>query len=157
MCDPPTERRIGRTYRLTGGHTLLRRCENASENVCSKFRRVCNLYLDLGTSHGALSACLLTSLWSRITKNPDWNTGPLACSFARTTLFAHSRSWDSEWLNGYLFCVFFYSGPKRNAAASCFIPFLFCYFPMEADTRKKEGQRKKKAKNNTKNRVPERR
>ena len=75
-----------------------------------------------------------TSLWARSTKNTDWSTGPLARPFARTahsfacsallaslacsaaltrslarSLCSPPRSWDSEWSNGYLFCVFFYS------------------------------------------------
>ena len=77
-------------------------------------------------------------LRAKITKNIDWSTGPLAGPFSRT---AHSfacfallaslaslrstaitrslarslrslpRTWDSEWLEGYLICVFFLFWP----------------------------------------------
>ena len=66
-------------------------------------------------------------LWSRITKNADVSTGPLAHLFARllaplaslmrsaalTCLLAHSllTSWGSEWLDSYFCCVFPCSGP----------------------------------------------
>ena len=66
-----------------------------------------------------------------------WATRSFVCSFARTahsfacsgllaslvpsvvltrslarSFCSLSRSWDSEWLDGYLFCVLFYSGPQ---------------------------------------------
>ena len=76
-------------------------------------------------------------LWARIKGNTNWSTGSLARPFARpferslallTRLLAPhyslclcaplrsfarslSSSWEKEWLNGYLFCFFFYSGP----------------------------------------------
>ena len=77
------------------------------------------------------------TLWARTIKNPDCSTGPLvrlfACtahsfayctllallvrSAALTPLLARSlrslpRLWESESFDGYLLCVFFYSGPK---------------------------------------------
>ena len=54
------------------------------------------------------SFCL--ALWARSTKNRDWSTGPLVRQFAHSlarSLRSLPRSWDSEWLDGYLFCVFF--------------------------------------------------
>ena len=68
-------------------------------------------------------------LWARITKNTDWSTGPLTHPFARLlappthSLAPHYslcsraplrslRSWDSDKLDSYLFCVFFYSSPQ---------------------------------------------
>ena len=55
-----------------------------------------------------------TTLWARITKNPNVSTGPLTHAFARSLALlscslARSlpHSWDSKWLDGYLFWVFF--------------------------------------------------
>ena len=53
--------------------------------------------------------------------NRDVSTGPLACPFARSlapltrslarSLCSLPRLWESEWLEGYLFCVFFLFWP----------------------------------------------
>ena len=78
-----------------------------------------------------------------IAKNTDCSTGPLARPFARSlaplprslapdcllrsrpplrslarSLRSLPRSWDSELLDGYLICVFFYSGPQCTRATS---------------------------------------
>ena len=55
-------------------------------------------------------------LWARTTKNTDCSTWPLARPFARSlaplkcslarSLCSLPRSWDSDWWDGYLFCVF---------------------------------------------------
>ena len=70
--------------------------------------------------------------WSRITKNPDVSTEPLACPFARSLAplthslaphllcycaplrsLTHSllSSWESEWYDAFFFYIFFCSGP----------------------------------------------
>ena len=67
------------------------------------------------------------ALWARPTKYTDWNTGPLARPFARLltrslapdcslrpplrSFRSLPRSWGNDWLDGYLFCVFFYFSP----------------------------------------------
>ena len=63
-----------------------------------------------------------SSLWLIIVKNTDCSTEPLARPFARSlvpltcslarSLRSLPRSWESKWLDGYFFCVFFYSGPQ---------------------------------------------
>ena len=83
------------------------------------------------------------SLWSGTNKNRDVSTGQLARPFARSPApltrslapdcSLRSRpplrslvrslpcSWDSEWLDGYLFCVCLFSGPL---CADWFIDWL---------------------------------
>ena len=76
------------------------------------------------------------ALWSRSTTNPDVSTGPLARLFARSlapltrllalhyslcsrafvcslvrSLYSLPCWWDSEWLDGYLYCDFFLFWP----------------------------------------------
>ena len=75
----------------------------------------------------------ITALWARSTKKTDWSTGPLARPFARSlapltcslalhyllrwraplrslslarSLRSLPSSWDSDLIDGYLFCVF---------------------------------------------------
>ena len=92
-----------------------------------------SLHVDLGV------ICIYNALWSGSTKNRDVSTGPLTRPFAHSlaplthllapdcllgsrpplrSLVRSPRSlrsppslWDSDWLDGYLFCVFFLFWP----------------------------------------------
>ena len=117
------------------GHSLVRSLVRSHGSLRSLPRSWENEFLmsqnDLVSSH--------STLWARKIEKPDCSTGPLArpfaCSLAPLTHWACSalsvllarsaaltrslagslrslpRSWDSDWLDGYLFCFFFYSGP----------------------------------------------
>ena len=96
-CQPPSFSILSSPFHCVG--------QNNQEYRLKYWATCSSIRLFAGIAHSFACSALFASLA---------RSAALTRSLARL-LRSLPSLWDSEWLNGYLFCVFFYSGPKCPA------------------------------------------